>query len=247
MVQRVFRQAFAICSNRSFLAPAVLVAVALVVLRRSVALPYAAPGTAPDVHLLVRGFLSLLTAALTFLSFWPGASLLSLAIAVARGRSTSLVDCWVPVGVYLRLVVVTIAISLVAGIGCLLLVVPGIFALVVWSQAWALMVDGRASFFDALEKSQDLTRGSRGDVFATLLCSLMLSAVVVGVGFAVALHGALRVPSWPMTLLSALWGAPLSAFGTALSAALYVDLLAVSRPLTRAEFFLAPTEAELPH
>jgi len=189
----------------------------------------------------------LLTPAVAFLSFWPSASLLSLAIAVARGRSTSLVDCWVPVGVYLRLVVVTTAIGIVAGIGCLLLVVPGVFALVVWSQAWALMVDGRASFFDALEKSQDLTRGSRGDVFATLLCSLMLSAIVLGVGFAVAIHGTLRVPSWPMTLLGALWGAPMSAFGTALSAALYVDLLAVGEPLTGAEFFLAPADAELPH
>jgi hypothetical protein len=152
--------------------------------------------------------------------------------------------------VYLRLVVVTMAIGLVAGIGCLLLVVPGIFALVVWSQAWALMVDGRASFLDALEKSQDLTHGSRADVFATLLCGEMLSAVMVVVWFAVEFHGiprVLSVPSWPMTLLSAVLGAPIRAFGTALSAALYVHLLGASRPLTRAEFFLAPTEAELPH
>jgi hypothetical protein len=147
----------------------------------------------------------------------------------------------------MRLAVVATTIFVVAAIGCLLLLVPGIFVFVVWSQAWALMVDDRASFFDALEKSQDLTRESRGEVFATLLCGFILAAVLLGVWLALALHRISPVPSWPMTLLTIVWFAPLGAFNTAVSAALYVNLLALTRPLTRAAFFLAPTEAELPH
>jgi|SRR5579864_699487 len=246
MVQRVFRQAFAICSTRAFLLPSLVVPAGLAIVQRAVA-PASIPAGALGVPTPLHFSTVILAIVAPLLSLWVSASLLSLGIAVARGEHGSLVDRLVSVGVYVRLVVVSTAIFLVGAIGCLLLLLPGIFVCVVWSQAWALIVDDRASCFDALERSQDLTRESRGEVFATMLCGFILSAVFLGVWFAFFLHWTTRVPSWPMTLLAIVWFAPMGAFTTALSAALYVNLLALTRPLTRAEFFLAPTEAELPH
>jgi hypothetical protein len=79
-------------------------------------------------------------------------------------------------------------VGVVTVIGLLLFAVPGLYAMVVWSQARASIVDGRASCFDALEGSQDLTRGSRG-VFAFVLCLIVRSAPLGA--FATAAYAAL--------------------------------------------------------
>src|SRR5579864_5273657 len=169
MVQRVFRQAFAICSTRAFLLPSLVVPAGLAIVQRAVA-PASIPAGALGVPTPLHFSTVILAIVAPLLSLWVSASLLSLGIAVARG-----------------------------------------------------------------------------EVFATMVCGFILSAVFLGVWFAFFLHWTTRVPSWPMTLLAIVWFAPMGAFTTALSAALYVNLLALTRPLTRAEFFLAPTEAELPH
>ena len=247
MVQRVFRHAFAICSNRSFVVPALLVSVAMTLVVKSISPAMVPPRpNAFEWHTVVT-FLARFVGAVAvgILSVWPYASLLSLAIAVARGETTTFLDRWLSFSLFLRLLLVEVVAGVAMVVGFLCLVVPGVIVMVVWSQVRALLIDGRASFFDALEASQDLTRGSRPDVFAAMLCTWMLTAAVLGLGFGL---GKLMGPaSWSFTLLSFSWSAPLSAFTIAFSAALYLELLAASRPLTRAQFFLAPTDSELAH
>jgi hypothetical protein len=247
MVQRIFRRAFAICSNRSFVVPALLVSVAMTLVVRTVTPAMVPPqSSAFDWHIFVT-FLArfAMAVAVGILSLWPYGSLLSLAIAVARGETSSFLDRWLSLGLFLRLLLVEVVAGLVMVVGLLCFLVPGVFVMIVWSQVRALLVDGRASFFDALEASQNLTRGSRPDVFAAMLCMWMLSAAVLGLGFG---FGKIMGPtSWSFTLLSLSWSAPLSAFSTAFSAALYIEVLTASRPLTRSEFFLAPPDSELAH
>jgi hypothetical protein len=246
MVQRVFRQAFAICSNRSFLVPALVVPAVMTLVMKTLS-PDLVPRSDPlNLHIFVVVIERLaVTVAVGVLSLWPYASLLSLAIAVARGETATLLDRWVSFGLFLRLLLVELVAGLVTLLGLFCLLVPGVFVIIVWSQVRALLVDGRASFFDALGASQDLTSGSRADIFAAMLCVWILSAAVFGLQFGI---GKLIGPtSWSFTLLSLSWSAPLAAFIAAFSAALYLDLLATSRPLTRSEFFLAPSESGLAH
>jgi hypothetical protein len=78
----------------------------------------------------------------------------------------------------LPLIVAYIAISVAAGIGLVLLVVPGIFLAVKWSMTFPVIVAERAGAFDAMRRSWELTRGHWWRVFGTLLFVVVISFVL---------------------------------------------------------------------
>ena len=242
MVGRVFRRAFDTWRNPVFLVPALIIPVASLLLSRVLNAALAPVHFGPFAPLIVMADF-LLGGAIKLAIAWAGLALLPLAIGLMRGESATFTSRLVPFGVFLRLVLVGGVAGLVGLVGLVLLIVPGIYVAIVWSQISALMVDGRADFFDAIEASQDLTRGSRGAVFVVEAAVLLLLLAPVLIGFTLGLPLHLQDWSWTATVAMALVMTPLGAFNWAVTAALYLELVASAAPLTRAGYFLAPVDS----
>ena len=74
--------------------------------------------------------------------------------------------------VSLRMIVplflLSILVTILTGIGFMLLIVPGIMVFIVFSVAVPVLVEERAGVFGSMKRSRELTRGSRWRIF--LLC-----------------------------------------------------------------------------
>ena len=136
----VFKRAWAVFTNQKYLGPAV--AITLCSSAASVVLAWyfgAMPGTVPSLRLVASRLAAFL--ALGMVGLWPGGSLIALAIALAREEDASLTSRFLSLGTYIRYALVIAACVIAVGIATVCLIVPGIFAFVVWSQAPQLVVD----------------------------------------------------------------------------------------------------------
>jgi hypothetical protein len=227
MAAQVFRRAFGLCKDRRFLVPEIALAVVVGLLSNGF---QTSEPARPDFYAAGSVFLRLmLLLGVSVLAMWPGWSMLSLGIALARGEDATLSTRWIPFGLYLRLLLVQLVYGLAMCVGFVLLFVPGIYVAVLWSQAAPLMVDGRAEFLDALGASKDLTEGLKSDIFATFLCWFLVTAVVLGCSFAIfgLPSSQITLPfTWTRAVLRTLWNLPVAVFSAALFPALYVEVAA---------------------
>lgn len=106
--------------------------------------------------------------------FWCG--LLIVAIHRVRGQPALLINIFLPLGVYLRATIVALVMSIPVALGFLLLIVPGVYLVLMWSVALPLLCDARARFFDSLRLSADLTKGLRGELFLVWLVFGLMQA-----------------------------------------------------------------------
>jgi hypothetical protein len=234
----VFKRAWAVFTNQKYLGPAL--AIMLCSGAASVLLAWyfgPTPAPVPSFRLLASRLAA--SSALIALGAWPGGSLVALAIALARDEDASLTSRFLSLGTYIRYVVVIAAFAIVVGIATVCLIVPGIFAFVVWSQAPQLVVDGKADVFGAFQRSRDLTRGSRGEVFATCFALMVTFWIPFGISIAIRHSLGPTLAEWQWTILNQVWLVPFAVFSTATYAALYVELVKANRPLTSAEFSFA--------
>jgi hypothetical protein len=136
-------------------------------------------------------------------SLWGiGGGLISLAVSAASQAATviavsnvyldrpaSVMDSFSKVkGEILGVVGLSLLIALAAGMGCLLLIVPGVFMFVMWSLSVPAKVLENLSVTDAMSRSSDLTKGDRGRVFV-----IWLLFIVLGIGVGLLLR-------WPVEL-----------------------------------------------
>lgn len=89
---------------------------------------------------------------------------------------------------FLPLLGLGIVAGLGAGLGFLLLIVPGVILSIMWSASTgAIVVEGRG-VFESLQRSRDLTRGYRWQIFGLMvvyvLVTLIIGALVGGIGAA---------------------------------------------------------------
>lgn len=82
------------------------------------------------------------------------------------------------VSLVLPLLGLTLVSGLAMMIGFMLLVVPGIFLLVIWSVSVPVMVEERLGVFSSLSRSAELTLGSRWPVFGLLVLVYVLAIVL---------------------------------------------------------------------
>jgi len=130
----------------------------------------------------------------------------------------------------LPIIGVAICVSIVAGLGLLLLIIPGIMIFCALSVAVPALVEERCGVFASMSRSRDLTRGSRGQVFVVLLFNWVVSVVVNGVIGAVVGVGMFPEPG--TSLPDPLFASTLYALGAGLIAvvsavtlaALYLEL-----------------------
>ena len=108
-------------------------------------------------------------------------------IASLNAKRASLAECLsVGLGVFFPLFLLTLVMGLGMGVGFLLLIVPGIIVLLMWSVAVPALVVEHTTIGGALHRSRELTRGHRwailGLILAITILTIIISAVAGVVG-----------------------------------------------------------------
>ncbi len=126
-------------------------------------------------------------------SLWSfGGALLAMAAAAASQAATvvavshvyldrpaSIMDSFSRVkGEIFGVIGMSLLIGIAAGLACLLLIVPGILLVVMWSLAVPAKVLENLGATDAMTRSSDLTKGDRGRVFVIWLLFIILGFAV---------------------------------------------------------------------
>ena len=90
-------------------------------------------------------------------------------IKAAWGKQTSLADCF-SVGIAKALPALGLYILWFLGVGAgwILLVVPGLIAMTMWSASMPALIGENTGVLEAFGRSRELTRGSRWSIFGTL-------------------------------------------------------------------------------
>lgn len=161
--------------------------------------------------------------AILCLRAWLSLSVLSIAIAGARGEARSIRAEWVPPDVAVRAIFVTAVLLAPILVSCLL-ILPGILLALAWSQATPLIVDRKAQAFDAAELSSLLTRGARLHVLAVWTGLVLLLLAVEGVDQAIASGGASLGPT-AVSVMRLLLSSSLDTVVLCTTAATYVLLI----------------------
>ena len=81
------------------------------------------------------------------------------------------------------ILLVSLVMGMLVGFGLLLLIVPGVIALVILWVAVPVTVVEKGGVNHALRRSAELTKGNRGTVFAVVVLTALLSGVASGVQF----------------------------------------------------------------
>ena len=145
------------------------------------------------VALLLPGLAGLLLALLFWvLSILYQGMVVELVSDVRDGRRESTVGSLISsvTPVLLPLLAVSILFAIGVGIGLLLLIVPGLFLLTIWSVVAPVTVLERPGIFAAFRRSHELVRGNGWNVFgvivivyvATLAISLIAAAIAAPLG-----------------------------------------------------------------
>ncbi|MEX0899849.1 MAG: hypothetical protein WD081_04070 [Gammaproteobacteria bacterium] len=147
-------------------------------------------------------------------SMWLGCALVAAALKTDDRRKVGLASFYVPIILFLQVVIISIVIAVPIALGLLLLIVPGVYLSLMWSQMLPLIVSGRKTFFASLGESARLTKNNRGRlflIFAVLVLATFPLQVAVQMmadsdGPAAAVSG-VRVAAFLWTaLFSAYWG-----------------------------------------
>ena len=94
-------------------------------------------------------------------------------------RDSSVADLFGSVGpVFLPLVLAGIVVGVGVTIGLILLIVPGLFLLTIWSVVAPAIVLERRGVFDALGRSRELVKGNGWNVFGVIVLVFLLVLVV---------------------------------------------------------------------
>lgn len=122
-----------------------------------------------------------------------------------------------------QLVLVGFIAAILEGVGLILLVVPGLMLVTMWSVFAPVIVLERVAGLRALGRSRELVRGNGWQVFAVIFVMFVLVAVVGG-GLTLAAEAASSGVGLVVWVIVGVLGAPLVALAQAI---LYFDLRAI--------------------
>lgn len=165
--------------------------------------------------------------AITFiLQTWICLGLARTALNVAEDRPVTIWHLFALDGVTFRALLVTTLVGFSFGLGLLLLIIPGLYLLLSWSQAYWLILDNRARLFDALAFSKSLTHGHKWKLLgAYLLMGVFgISGRVIETLGTKALETGRGGGAFAVTLLGSIWSIVYFAMSTFVGVALYLQL-----------------------
>lgn len=213
----VLRVAAGLMATPSFSIPCASLALASEAIVLVSGWPGADAGELPTPQALTTIILVILGRAWLLLSF------AALALAKLRGQRATLLTAWVPVTTALEILIVSIALGAGVILGTLALIVPGVYLLLLWSQAAMVIVDREARFFRAASWSGSLTDGYRREI-------AVVWAIVFGGSWVIDLEIRSLAASFAGLSTAAglallwIWRALTMTFGVAMMAALYHEL-----------------------
>jgi hypothetical protein len=208
MIPAVFAATFRVLGRPGFQIPALLVAVAADVAIRVNGWPTADLRDWPVPRQFSIAIIVLLARG------WFDLTLIAVGIAVVRGQPAGILRQWVHVLRALQIAAVSLLLLIGVLLGTLVVVIPGVYLLLRWSQVLPAMIERRTRVRDVFMYSEAIAS-------AHYLRILVIWFLAWGVPALLA-YGAGRFDHWrPAEIL---WSAVLHAFGLALIAGLYVEL-----------------------
>ena len=125
------------------------------------------------------------------------------------------------------LIGLSVLLAVAIGIGLVLLIVPGVMIYCATSVAVPALMEENCGVFGSIERSRELTRGSRWPIFAIVVLLWIIGAVIAGVAGQIAMLGADETTG-PVSAVAAIAEAMSGSLSTMIiavvTAALYVEL-----------------------
>lgn len=156
-------------------------------------------------------------------------------LQTADRRPASIVDCArVGIAKFLPVLAISVIVFLSGFLGLLLFVIPGVLVMVMWSLATSALVCENLDIFASLDRSRELTSGSRGKIFLIYFLALIavyaVSLTVLGVSSGGLVHMAFARRENPLLYfviqLPLSWGSTMAL--TALPVSVYLETLEIS-------------------
>ena len=179
----------------------------------------------------------------TVLVFIPyfGASLLQVfitrsAILVTSGRDPSYgASAFLALRLFPAMLGLFLISAVVVGLGLIFFIIPGLMAYCAFFVAVPAMVEERSGLFESIQRSFDLTRGARWNVFALAVLATILAVILSGIASALVAAAAaanLSLPVNPAGVAQGVAGTIGALFSAAMTAALYIELRTVKEGAT---------------
>ncbi|MGX5803925.1 hypothetical protein ACWGS9_22130 [Bradyrhizobium sp. Arg314] len=147
-----------------------------------------------------------------------------------NGKRPSFGDC---IQMAIRFLLPTLAIGLLvglgAGLGLMLLIVPGIILWLGWSMAVPVLIQERRGVFGSMSRSRALTKGSRWALFGLFLILIIIAMIV----------------QWGMLLVLVLFGGIIAEIGAALVQTVVSMVLSIATAVSYVELRQAKEGASI--
>ncbi len=160
--------------------------------------------------------------------YWLQAALVYGTISTMRGRSPGMGETFSKsLGALAAVVVLGIVISILVGIGFVLIIVPGVILMVMFFVAIPAAVVERGGIGASLTRSRELTAGHRWGILALIIVMgilMVLAALVIGMVFGVGAAAAGEAISGPGLWINQLFSMLIGGVWATLIAVAYHDL-----------------------
>ena len=147
-----------------------------------------------------------------------------------NGKRPSFGDC---IQIAIRFLLPTLAIGLLvglgAGLGLMLLIVPGIILWLGWSMSVPVLIQERRGVFGSMSRSRALTKGSRWPLFGLFLILIVIAMII----------------QWGMLLVFVLFGGIVAEIGAALVQTLVSMVLSIAAAVSYVELRQAKEGASI--
>ncbi|UCI06027.1 hypothetical protein [Mesorhizobium sp. B1-1-8] len=190
------------------------------------------PGAMADPNAVFRNFyISIIAGLVAFVfALLLQAALMRATIEDLNGKQPSFGDC---IQIAIRFLLPTLAIGLLvgigAGIGLMLLIVPGIILWLGWSMAVPVLIQERLGVFGSMSRSRALTKGSRWSLFGLFLIIVIIAMII----------------QWGMLLVLVLFGGIIAEVGAALVQTVVSMVLSVATAVSYVELRQAKEGASI--
>lgn len=149
---------------------------------------------------------------------WLWWSMIAAALATSDSGRAGLGDFRVSLVAWIQLLVITLVTTVPIALGMVLLIIPGIYLALMWSQTSPLLITGRARWFGALGMSVRMTRGNRGRIFVLYLVPVLFAVPAQ-------LLVEMLPPSTVTMVLAFVWTSVISAYLAFIAAEIYERLV----------------------
>ncbi|CDX44080.1 conserved membrane hypothetical protein [Mesorhizobium sp. ORS 3359] len=147
-----------------------------------------------------------------------------------NGKRPSFGDC---IQIAIRFLLPTLAIGILvalgAGIGLMLLIVPGIILWLGWSMSVPVLIQERRGVFGSMSRSRALTKGSRWSLFGLFLILIIIAMII----------------QWGILLVLVLFGGIIAEIGAALVQTVVSMVLSIATAVSYVELRQAKEGASI--